>query len=303
MLEDFNWFTRFFTYSSIQVKFIASFVGTISLFILRRIFVKILYKNTTNAFVRYRWQKISSYVVYVLGIIIIGQIWFKGIESIATYLGLLSAGIAIALKDPLTNVTGWIFILSRSPFEVGDRIQIGEHSGDVIDVNFFKFTIMEISPWAQGEQSSGRIIHIPNGKVFSETLANYSKGFKYIWNEINVLVTFESDWKNAKTILQKISKKHAASISKVAAKKFKDISKLFMVYKPDFNPQVYTKVEDSGVLLTIRYLCNPRKRRITSQYIWEDILEEFSGIDNIDFAYPTTRFYNLDSNHNPASEK
>ena len=74
MLEDFNWLTRFFTYSSIQVKFIASFVGTISLFILRRIFVKILNRNTSSALIRYRWQKISSYVVYVLGIIIIGQI-------------------------------------------------------------------------------------------------------------------------------------------------------------------------------------------------------------------------------------
>ena len=298
MLDEFNWFTRFFTYSSIQVKFIASFAGTILLIVLRKVFLKILFNNTSNALIRYRWQKISSYIVYVFGIIIIGQIWFKGIESIATYLGLLSAGIAIALKDPLTNVTGWVFILSRSPFEVGDRIQIGEHAGDVIDVIFFKFTLMEISQWGQGEQSSGRIIHIPNGKVFTETLANYSKGFKYIWNEIDVLVTFESDWKTAKKLLEKISKKHAASISKVAAKKFKDISKLYMVYKPDFNPQVYTKVEDSGILLTIRYLCNPRKRRITSQHIWEDVLDAYDEKNDIDFAYPTTRFYNLDSDNN-----
>ena len=68
-----------------------------------------------------------------------------------------------------------------------------------------------------------------------------------------------------------------------------------MVYKPDFNPQVYTKVEDSGILLTIRYLCNPRKRRITSQMIWEDILEHFSSNDSIDFAYPTTRFYKTET--------
>jgi len=302
MLEDFNWFTRFFTYSSIQVKFIASFVGAISLVVLRKIFIKILHRNTTNALIRYRWQKISSYIINILGVVVIGQIWFKGIESIATYLGLLSAGIAIALKDPLTNITGWIFILSRAPFEVGDRVQIGEHSGDVIDINFFKFTLMEVGHWGDGEQSSGRIIHIPNGKVFSEILANYSKGFKYIWNEIPVLLTFESDWKNAKGILEEISKKHATSISKVAAKKFKDISKLFMVYKPDFNPQVYTKVEDSGVLLTIRYLCNPRKRRITSQLIWEDILDKFAEIDNVDFAYPTTRFYSI-KNQNTSLEK
>jgi small-conductance mechanosensitive channel len=275
------------------VKFIASFIGIISFIILRKIFLKILFKNTSNALIRYRWQKISSYVINVLGLIIVGQIWFKGFESIATYLGLLSAGIAIALKDPLVNLTGWAFILSRAPFVVGDRVQIGEHSGDVIDINFFKFTLMEVGHWGEGEQASGRIIHIPNGKVFIDILANYSKGFKYIWNEVPVLLTFESDWKKAKKILEKISNKHTANISKVAAKNFKEVSKLYMVYQPDFDPQVYTKVEASGVLLTIRYLCNPRKRRETSQFIWEDILNEFKKDINIGFAYPTTRFFDV----------
>ena len=273
------------------MKFIASFVAIISFIILRKLFLKILFRNTSNALVRYRWQKISSYVINVLGLIIVGQIWFKGFESIATYLGLLSAGVAIALKDPLVNLTGWAFILSRAPFVVGDRVQIGDHSGDVIDINFFKFTLMEVGHWGDGEQASGRIIHIPNGKVFIDILANYSKGFKYIWNEVPVLLTFESDWKKAKKILEKISNKHTANISKVAAKNFKEVSKLYMVYQPDFDPQIYTKVEASGVLLTIRYLCNPRKRRVTSQFIWEDILNEFEKDINIDFAYPTTRFF------------
>ena len=297
-MENLNidWLTRIFTYSSIQVKFIATFAAILIFIILRKIILKIVFRNTSDALIRYRWQKTTSYIIYAVALIVIGRIWFKGIQSIATYLGLLSAGIAIALKDPLTNIVGWFFILSRTPFAVGDRVQIGVHSGDVIDINFFKFTLMEIGHWGEGEQSSGRIIHIPNGKVFTETLANYGKGFKYIWNEIPVLVTFESDWKEAKTILNKISVKHAEHVSKAAARKFKETSKLFMMYKPDFNPQVYTKVEDSGILLTIRYLCNPRKRRITSQMIWEDILDSFSKKENIDFAYPTTRFYNINEN-------
>jgi len=295
VIENVNidWLAKIFTYSSIQVKFIATFFAFFIFMILRRIILKIVFKKTDDALIRYRWQKTSSYIIYAIALIVVGRIWFKGIQSIATYLGLLSAGVAIALKDPLTNITGWFFILSRTPFAVGDRVQLGSHAGDVIDINFFKFTLMEIGHWGEGEQSSGRIIHIPNGKVFTETLANYGKGFKYIWNEIPVLITFESDWKEAKLILINISKKHAAHISKAAARKFKETSKLFMMYKPDFNPQVYTKVEENGVLLTIRYLCNPRKRRITSQMIWEDVLEDFSKNSNVDFAYRTTRFYQL----------
>ena len=291
MENNLQWLYKFFTYSSIQVKFISSFLAILIFIIIRRIIVGIIFKNIEDSLIRYRWQKTTTYIVFVLATITIGRVWFKGIESIATYLGLVSAGIAIALRDPITNITAWMFILWRSPFTVGDRIEIGKNAGDVIDINFFKFSIMEIGKWIDGESNTGRVIHIPNGKVFTENLANYGKGFKYIWNEIEVLITFESDWKDAKLILENVSKKHTASISKAAKRTFKDISKLFMMYQPNFQPQVYTKVMDSGVLFTIRYLCNPRKRRETAQYIWEDILEEFETKDKIDFAYPTTRFY------------
>ena len=78
--------------------------------------MKIVHKQTKDALIIYRWEKTSTYIVFAIGFIVIGRIWFEGIQSIATYLGLLSAGVAIALKDPLTNIAGWLFILSRSPF-------------------------------------------------------------------------------------------------------------------------------------------------------------------------------------------
>ncbi|MBZ0199912.1 MAG: mechanosensitive ion channel family protein [Ignavibacteriaceae bacterium] len=80
------------------------------------------------------------------------------------------------------------FILERKPFTVGDRIQTGDVAGDVIDLRIFRFTRMEISNWVDAEQRTGRTIHVPNGKVFTEWQANYSTGFQYIWNEISVLV-------------------------------------------------------------------------------------------------------------------
>ena len=289
---DVDWLLKFFTYSSIQVKFISSFIAILVFIVVRRVLVGIISNKIEDSFMRYRWQKTITYVVFFFAVITIGRVWFKGVESIATYFGLLSAGIAIALRDPITNITGWMFILWRSPFTVGDRIEIGENAGDVIDVNFFKFTIMEIGKWIDGESSTGRIIHVPNGKVFTENLANYGKGFKYIWNELPILVTFESDWKKAKEILHGLSTQHTSQVSKAAAKKFQEVSKLFMMHQPNFKPKVYTKIEDSGILLTVRYLCNPRKRRASSQAIWEGALEAFSTEDNIKFAYPTIRYYN-----------
>ena len=86
------------------------------------------------------------------------------------------------------------------------------HAGDVIDIRLFQFSINEIGNWVDADQSTGRIIHIPNGIVFTEPQANYTAGFQYIWNEIPVLVTFESDWKKAKQILTDIVNHHGVYI-------------------------------------------------------------------------------------------
>jgi small-conductance mechanosensitive channel len=165
-------------------------------------------------------------------------------------------------------------------------------AGDVVDLRIFQFTLLEIGNWVDADQSTGRIIHIPNGKVFTEVLANYSKGFQYIWNEIPVLITFESNWEKAKEILQKIGSKHAEHLSESAKKKLRDAARKFLIFYSKLTPTVYTSVKDSGVLLTMRYLCEPRRRRGSEHAIWEDILCEFNKCPDYDFAYPTQRFFN-----------
>jgi len=281
--------SKFFTYSSIQAKIIATVLAIILIVVLRRTIINFFILRLKDAKIRYNWSRVTSYAAIIFGIIIVGQIWLDGIGSIVTYLGLLSAGIAIALKDPLTNFTGWLFILWNRPLEAGDRIQLGEHSGDVIDINFFNFTVMEIGNWVDADQNTGRIIHIPNGKIFIETLANYGKGFEYIFNEIPVLITFESEWQKAKKILEKIAKDFGEHPTRAAEREIKKASQKFLIQHQNLDPVVYTKVADSGVLLTIRYLCAPKFRRDTEQEIWEEILKEFNIEPNIELAYPTIR--------------
>jgi len=261
------------------------------LWLVRRLTLRIVWRRVEDVRARYRWQKTTTYVAVSIGLLAIGWIWIEGLGSIATFLGLVSAGIAIALKDILVNFAGWGFILARRPFELGDRIQIGEHAGDVIDIRLFQFSLLEIGNWVDADQSTGRVIHVPNGRVLTEVTANCSKGFQHIWNELPVLVTFESDWEKAKQILLTIAEEHAAHLTEAAQRSIREVSRRFLIFYQTLTPTVYTSVVDSGVLLTIRYLCAPRERRGTAEAIWEAILHEFAKHPDIDFAYPTQRFY------------
>lgn len=276
----------------VQYKIFGLLLFSLVLWIIYSLIIRIVWHRTEDVKTRYRWKKTAGYVAIILGLFLIIRLWLRDFQSMATYLGLLSAGLAIALKDLVSNFAGWLFIISRRPFSVGDRIQIGNFAGDVIDIRIFQFTLMEIGNWVNADQSTGRIIHVPNGMVLSEILANYSKGFQYIWNEVPVLITFESNWQSAKKILQEIAERDSEHLSKAAEKRVKEASKKYMILFSKLTPIVYTSIKDSGVLLTIRYLCEPQRRRDSEQTIWEDILKEFILQKDIHFAYPTQRFYN-----------
>lgn len=269
-----------------------SFLAVLIILWLRRVVLRIAHQRVDDPMSRYQWQKNSTYLAVVLILLLIGPMWISDFRYAATYLGLLSAGLAISLQGLVTNFAGWLFIMFRHPFRVGDRIQIGDYAGDVVDVRFFQFLLMEIGNWVDAEQSTGRVINLPNGMVFSQPIANYSQGFYYIWNEIPVLLTFESNWQKAEELLLAIVNQHSAHLSDTAEQKAKETSRRFLFFYNNLTPIIYVSVKDSGIMLTLRYLCEPKLRRNTSHAIWKEILLVFAEQKDIDFAYPTQRFYN-----------
>jgi len=274
-----------------QTKILYSLLILLVLGGIRFAILKIVFRFTEDPRQRYTWKRSVSFTIGFLTLILIGSVWIKAIGEFGAFLGLLTAGLAIALKDPLTNIAGWIFILTRKPFTLGDRIQIGEQAGDVIDLRLFQFTLLEIGNWVDADQSTGRIIHIPNGTIFTKAQSNYSAGFKFIWNEMPVLVTFESNWNEARDILRKIVSEHAEALSADAEKRIVEASKKYMIFYQYLTPIVYTSVKESGIMLTMRYICDARKRRNTENDIWEDVLKVFAQHKDIEFAYPTQRFF------------
>ncbi|MFO7659608.1 MAG: mechanosensitive ion channel [Candidatus Cloacimonadaceae bacterium] len=273
----------------------------LAVWIIKRIMVRVIDKNVTDIHSSYSWKKTVVYTLTFTAIFIVGRIWFVGFQHLATFLGLLTAGIAIALKDLIANLAGWLFIVWRRPFEVGNRIQIGDKAGDVIDLRPFQFTLLEIGNWVNADQSTGRIIHMPNNFIFTQPVCNYDTGFRYIWNEIPVLITFESDWKKTKQLLLNIANENALPITDEVTKEIKNAAKKFMIFYNKVTPVVYTSVIESGVLLTVRYLIDIRRRRGSTEAIWEGILNEFAKHDDVTLAYPTYRIMSdqVKDQHNP----
>jgi small-conductance mechanosensitive channel len=272
-----------------QLKAIQSAILVLIVVSLRWAVLRIIHSRIQDPEVWYRARKIATYTSTLLVLFFLLRIWLIQFENFATFLGLLSAGVAIALSDVLKNLAGWAYILARRPFRTGDRVEIGDHAGDVIDIRVFRFSLLEIGNWVHADQSTGRIIHIPNGLVFSLPVANFTEGFSFIWHEIPLLITFESDWKRAEATFAAILTEVAPGISGKAAERIKATAREYRIRYTHLTPAVYVTVQDSGVLLTGRVLVSARQRRAVDQDIWKKLLDAIAADPSVELAYPTVR--------------
>lgn len=273
-----------------------SLVALVIVGLLRFVYFRVITRRVEDVSEFHYWKRLGNYLTWSILAIALTAVWLRlGLGPITQFVALVSAGLAIAMHDTVSNVTGWIFILWRRPFMAGHRIEIDGIIGDVIDIRLFQFSVIEVGGSRIGaEQSTGRIIHVPNGKVLREPVVNFDVGFSYVWDEIPTLVTFESDWETAKAILVEIVNRHVETFSAEAEREIRQAARKFLIFAGKLTPIVYTSIEDSGVLLTMRFMVRPRTRRGIKEKISEDILREFAKHDTIDFAYPSVRYYRND---------
>jgi small-conductance mechanosensitive channel len=295
-----GWLSRIEELGTVEARLIETVLVVLVLVLIRQVVLAVALRGEQDPRLRYRWSKTSTYVAALFGLLVVGRIWFTGFHSVATFLGLVGAGLAVALRDVVVNLAGWIFIVTRRPFVVGDRIQIGTQAGDVIDQRLFQFTLLEIGNWVDADQSTGRLVHVPNGVIFTQPQASFTSGFPFIWHEIPVRLSFESNWRAAREQLLEIVARHAGDLPAEAERRLLEVSSRFLIFYTTLTPTVYTTVREFGVVLTVRYLCEPRRRRGTEQAIWEDILTAFAARDDIAFAYPTQRFFDHAAEGKPA---
>ena len=277
--------------ADMQGKILASLILLVVLFTLRILILRTIHQRQDDAEAAYRTTKLTSYSVTLIGIVSLSWIWLEAFDNVATYLGLVSAGIAIALSDVLKNMAGWVYLLARRPFKVGDRIEMSNLKGDVVDIRLFRFSLMEVGNWVDADQSTGRLIHVPNGNVFTTPIANYTEGFSYIWHELPFLITFESDWRSAETILRSALSAHAPQLDSRAERQIRSTARRYQIKIGAITPIVYLTVKDSGVLLTGRFLVDARARRSTEELLWKTILDAIATDPTVELAYPTVRTY------------
>jgi len=256
-----------------------TFISIAAIRIVKLISVKIYFKTHKIAKDRYIYNKKFHIINIVLIFVAVIFIWESQIKNFMTLISFISAGFAIALREIILNFFAGIYIRISKPFVLEDRIEVNGLKGDVVNINVASFDVLEIGDRVNGEQSTGRIAHIPNSIVFLHPVKNYVEAFKYVWNELTVKVILESDIYETKAILYKIIKKN--SIIQDIPDKMKcqvnDSITSHRIYFNNLKPIIYTAIVDDHIELYLRYLVHPKKSRNVENTIWIDIINEYKN--------------------------
>jgi small-conductance mechanosensitive channel len=217
-----------------------------------------------DASTRFTLKRIARLAVALaVAVIVISIIFVNWYTAVAAF-GVGSIILGLAVQTPMKSFIAWIYILVRQPFRVGDRIQIGEATGDVIDVGYLDTTLWEFGgKYISGDHPSGRLIKFPNEKVLDELIYNYSWPlFPYIWNEVKFQVAYNADLEFIASTMQKVTEEELGKDMIERVQTFRDLLARTPVDELDVHehPRVIFRVgENTWLEAIVRYLVAPRE--------------------------------------------
>ncbi len=257
------------------VLIIISIIVIIGIKVINKIINKIYRLDEHSGKNMFTFRERTNIFANIIIVILLFSIWEGHLKNIVTIISFVVGATTLAIREVILNLTAGLYIKVSKPFKVEDRIEIDNIKGDVVLISALSFKVLELKDRLNGEQSSGIIVNIPNSKIFSNSLKNYTTAFKYIWSELVIPVSIDSDINKTKRILYSIVNKNEVikSIPKKMDKAIDESKGQYRIYYNNLKPIIYTEYKDNHIEFTIRFLVHPKKERNVINDLWIKILE------------------------------
>jgi small-conductance mechanosensitive channel len=268
-------------------KGVGTFIGWSIIYFIFKIILQDRIQAIANFERRYFLNRTLSIIYYLVTFIVALMVWAQNIQTIVVGAGLVAIGITISLQEVAKNFAGGLNILINKTYEVGDRIEINSKKGDVIDIGIFYTTILEIDEWLSGDQPTGRLSIIPNSFVLSDITNNYTKDFKFLWDEITIPITYASDWRAAMELILDVINKETGTLIKQATDAFPHLERKYFFSRRSTEPAVFIRLTSNWIEMHARFVTEPKQRRIIRSRLSIGILDGIEKSDKIKIASTT----------------
>lgn len=241
---------------------------------------RLLRKKLPDTRIRYKSQKAVEFFGYLVLIIITISFFTGSIKDFALAIGLLTAGITITLQELILSIAGSFYIFFVRVYKPGDRIEINNIKGDVIDIDSIYTTMMEIGEWVSSDNYSGRIVKLSNAFVFKGPVYNYSKDFPFVWDEFDLPIRYGSDVELAKSIVIRIASETLSEYVSKSISEWNQVVNKYYIENAKVDPTLAITMTDNWIQFNLRYIVDYKKRRYTKHLLNELIGEEFKNTNS-----------------------
>src|ERR1700730_8022645 len=224
-----------------------------------RVLEQTLPRHFGRADARYKIRKFVVFSGYLSILLFLAFLFEDRLGRLSFALGVVSAGVAVALQDVLASCACAFSIGFSRLYTVGDRVQIGDTRGDVIDIGLLRTTLLETGNWMSRDLYNGLIVRIPNSTVLKGSVFNYSQGFLFIWDEIKVLFTTTSDCQFAREMLLRVANEAIGEYLVAAESSWKAMSDIYESANPSLEPTVALVVDAGNLEFAVSYTVDYRK--------------------------------------------
>src|SRR5271156_1605207 len=223
---------------------------------------------------RYKVRKFVVLSGYLATLLFLAILFEDRLGRLSFAIGVIGAGVAVALQDLLASIAGAFAISFSKLYVVGDRVQIGDTRGDVIDISLLRTTLMEVGSWVGRDLYSGRIVRIPNNAVLKGSVFNYSQGFRFIWDQIKVVFTITSDATLARATLLRVANDVIGEYLVEAQNSWNAVSDDYRSENPSIEPVVALVVNAASLEFTVNYVVDYTKRSEMQDRLFTKIVDE-----------------------------
>ncbi|MFP3897034.1 MAG: mechanosensitive ion channel family protein [Anaerolineales bacterium] len=256
-------------------------------FLIHRVIARLLRSRIKESTDFHTLRMLTRNTLLLLSGLLILAVWLGAGSNFAVSLGVFGAGIAFASQEIIGSFAGYLNIVIGGVFHIGDRIRVGDVVGDVVDIAVLRTTVMEIEGWVRADQYTGRMVTIANRMIFSDSVFNYTEHWPYLWDEIMLPVTYDSDWRLAGQILLEHGRDYTGDFQERAKSIFGELRKRYPLQETPVEPSLYIAMTDNWIEMTLRYVVDPHERRVVASKMHHDILQRFEAEDAITIASAT----------------
>jgi len=274
-------------YVDIILKLLSSFLVLLLTMVANRVLRNVLKARVKDPTQAHTLNMLVRNSIFLVGSVVILLIWLGAGSDLTVAMGILGAGIAFASQEVIGSFAGYVNIVTGNLFRIGDRVRIGHVTGDVLDVSILRTTVMEIGEWVQADQYTGRLVTVANRFVFSDPVFNYTQHWPYLWDEITIPITYNSDWRRAGELMLEHGREYTAHLQAQAQAQLRSLGNTYPIREATVEPTLYLVMTDNWIEMTLRYVVEAQARRQVKAQLHHELLQHFESESGITVASAT----------------